>query len=314
MAFAAAIAAATEAQPQARPDKVAGRTLLADGDGLAYYCAGNDDTSPGQARRNLEQKIESAMRAAGADKVSILATSAASHKGHRYAISRVKVYQGKRDGGRRPKNWQFMRELIERDPRTVVTDTLEADDLFHINSVRLGDENVAILTEDKDMRMVPGWHLNWDSHALVRVRPDTWAFEVDGKVYGRKWFWLQMLMGDGVDNIPGLPLFLDGVYASGPKKGQPKLSKCGKETAPKLLADCRTEYEAACAVGNLYQGLYGDRWPVEMLEQAALLWMRRSDRLLDCRLPGGPMHSMVANGAMSFEQAEAELRSRVVDV
>jgi hypothetical protein len=203
--FAAAIAAASSAQPQARPDKVAGRTLLADGDALAYYCAGGEDTPSGLARRNLERKIEEAMRAAGADKVVILVTSGASHKGHRYAIARAKTYQGKRDAGRKPRNWQFMRELIERDARSVVTDTLEADDLFHINSVRLGDENVAILTQDKDMRMVPGWHLNWETHALVRVHPETWAFEVDGKVFGRKWFWLQMLHGDPTDNIPGLP-------------------------------------------------------------------------------------------------------------
>lgn len=302
MRFAAAIAAATNAQPQARPDKVAGRTLLADGDGLAYYCAGNDDTSPGQARRNLEQKLEGAMRAAGADKVTILATSAASHKGHRYAISRVKQYQGKRDHGRRPRNWQFMRELIERDPRTVITDTLEADDLFHINSVRLGDENVAILTQDKDMRMVPGWHLHWDTHALVRVRPDTWAFEADGKVYGRKWFWLQMLHGDSADNVPGLPKWTDDA-------GKQKL--CGEVTAAKLLAECHDEESAADMVANQYLRFYLGEAPTQLMEQACLLWMRRSDRLFDCVLPGGPLATMPEE---AVRKACADIKSRVVDV
>ena len=303
MSFAAAIAAATSAQPHARPDKVAGRTLLADGDGLAYYCAGNDDTSPGQARRNLETKIESAMRAAGADKVTILLTSAASHKGHRYAISRVKPYQGKRDHGRRPRNWQFMRELLERDPRSVVTDTLEADDLFHINSVRLGDENVAILTQDKDMRMVPGWHLNWDTHALVRVHPDTWTFEADGKTFGRKWFWLQMLHGDTADNVPGLPKYRDGE----------KLKLCGEVTAGKLLASAQNNGQAFDTVARLYGGLYGEDWRVPMLEQACLLWMRRSDRLLDCMLPGGPMEPSPANH-VSWAAAGADIRARVTDL
>lgn len=301
MRFAAAIAAATDAQPQARPDKVAGRTLLADGDGLAYYCAGNDDTAPGQARRNLESKLEGAMRAAGADKVSILATSSASHKGHRYAISRVKQYQGKRDHGRRPRNWQFMRELIERDPRTVMTDTLEADDLFHINSVRLGGEHVAILTQDKDMRMVPGWHLHWDTHALVRVRPDTWAFEADGKVFGRKWFWLQMLHGDSADNIPGLPkCTIDG-----------KQKLCGEVTAAKLLAGCHNEPQAADVVANQYLHFYEGRAPTELMEQACLLWMRRSDRLFDCILPGGPLHSMPEE---AVRKAIGDIKERVVDL
>lgn len=302
MKFAAAIAAAAESQPQARPDKVAGRTLLVDGDGLAYYCAGNDETTSGQARRNLELKIESARVAAGADDVSILVTSSASHKGHRYAISRVKQYQGKRSHSRRPKNWQFMRELIERDPRSTVTDTLEADDLFHINSVRLGDENVAILTQDKDLRMVPGWHLNWDSHSLVRVHPETWEIEVDGKVFGRKWFWLQMLHGDSTDNVPGLPkATFDG-----------KQKLCGEVTAQTILSGCRSEFEARVAVYSQYEAYYGAGWEVTLLEQACLLWMRRSDRLLDCTLPGGPLHT--PGREFSAGLAQAEIRSRVVDL
>lgn len=299
MTLAAAIAAAVAAQPQARPDTVAGRTLLVDGDALAYYCAGNDDTSAGQARKNLELKIESAMRAAGADKVSILVTSAASHKGHRYAIARVKEYQGKRNHSRRPKNWQLMRSFIEQDPRSVVTDTLEADDLFHINSVRLGDENVAILTQDKDMRMVPGWHLSWENHSLVRVHPDTWELVVDGKVYGRKWFWLQMLHGDTADHIPGLPKC---IVAS-------KQKLCGEVTAAALLQGCATEQDARDTVADQYAAFYGDRWPVELLEQACLLWMRRSDRLLDCLLAGGPLEGMPIQS-----HHVAEIRSRVVDL
>jgi len=299
--IAAAIAAAVAAQPQARPDKVVGRTLLADGDGLAYYCAGNDDTAPGMARRNLESKIEGAMRAAGADSVKLLVTGAASHKGHRYAIATVKAYQGKRSHSRRPRNWQYLRELIEQDARSHITDTLEADDLFHHYSLSLGDEHVAILTQDKDMRMVPGWHLHWDDHALVRVHPDTWAFESNGKVYGRKWFWLQMLHGDTADHIPGLP--------KATIAGKQKL--CGEVTAAQLLDGCNTEREVQAVVFGQYASLYGDRWEAAVLEQACLLWMRRSDRLFDCMLPGGPLH---VPGSAMFEQAKRELSSRVVDL
>jgi hypothetical protein len=299
--FAAAIAAAADTQPHARPSKVAGRTLLVDGDGLAYDCAGNDDTPSGVARRNMEDKIASAMRAAGADRVMILATSRASHKGHRYAIARVKPYQGKRDSSRRPKNWAFLRELIERDPRAVVTDTLEADDLFHINSVRLGDDNVALLTEDKDMRMVPGWHLHWQTHALVRVHPETWATEAGGKVFGRKWFWLQMLHGDSTDNIPGLPQWVN-------EKGTRK--PCGPVTAENLLADCKGEPWARSAVCKAYRDSYGEGWEAQLLEQACLLWMRRTDRLFDCTAPGGPLDCM----SPALTKAVLEVRSRVEDV
>jgi len=303
--LAAAIAAASASQPHARPDTVVGRTLLADGDGLAYYCAGNDDTPSGLARRNLESKIEAAMRAAGADKVVILATSSASHKGHRYAISRVKPYQGKRNKSRKPRNWQFMRELIERDPRTVVTDTLEADDLFHINSVRLGDENVAILTEDKDMRMVPGWHLHWENHSLVRVHPSTWAFEANDKLFGRKWFWQQMCQGDGVDNVPGLTqCLIDG-----------KLQQCGEVRAKRLLADAHSEAPALEIVYDQYMQTYGATSAVEgvtaFIEQACLLWMRRTDRLFDCMDAGGPLERIDQTLAAA---ARRVVRDRVEDI
>lgn len=299
MTFAAAIAAAADSQPHARPDKVAGRLLLADGDALAYYCAGNDDTTTGLARRNLQDKLESAARAAGASDVRILVTSSASHKGHRYAIARAKPYQGKRDHGRRPKNWQFLRTLIEQDPRSVVTDTLEADDLFHINSVQHGDENVAILTQDKDMRMVPGWHLHWENHSLTRVRPDTWALEANDKVYGRKWFWLQMLHGDTADNIPGLPKATFGT----------KQMQCGEVRAGVILAACDNEPSAQRIVAGHYEAFYGTRWQAELLEQACLLWMRRSDRLLDCMQAGGPLEGM----PLASHHVQ-EIRSRVVDV
>jgi Autographiviridae exonuclease len=306
VSFAAAIAAASAAQPQARPDKVAGRTLLADGDGLAYYCAGNDDTPSGIARRNLETKIESAMRASGADKVLILATSAASHKGHRYAISRIKPYQGKRNKSRRPRNWQFMRELIERDPRTVVTDTLEADDLFHINSVRLGDDNIAILTEDKDMRMVPGWHLHWENHSLVRLMPDTWAFEANDKLFGRKWFWQQMCEGDTVDHVAGLT----GCYL-----GDKFFAQCGPSRAKQILKDCHDEPAALAAVYDQYLRVYGKGNTLDgviaFIEQACLLWMRRTDRLFDCMDAGGPLERLDQTLASA---ARRVIRDRVEDL
>ena len=60
--FAAAIAAAAVGAPMSNGDTPApeGRVLLVDGDGLCYYCAGNDDTSPGEARNRVLEKIAAA--------------------------------------------------------------------------------------------------------------------------------------------------------------------------------------------------------------------------------------------------------------
>ncbi len=77
-------------------------------------------------------------------------------------------------------------------------------------------DNVVIYTQDKDMRMLPGRHLDWVSHRLHTV---SYSCAMDGPVevldsvfsekqYGPKWFWLQMLHGDTADNIPGLPRYV----------------------------------------------------------------------------------------------------------
>lgn len=248
---------------------VPGRMLLVDGDGLAYSCAGSDDTDPGQARINVLQKIEQGMRAGRCEKACILLTMPGSHKGHRFAIATAKPYQGQRSSGRRPKNWAYLRGLLENSklPYPIVrTFSAEADDLFGRAGKSLGWDNVVILTEDKDMQMLPGHHLSWRDFNYVWVPEDAWAVEAHGKVFGRKWFWLQMLQGDTADNVPGLPGFFNEKAMFKP---------VGPKTAEKFLEDCKDEFEARATVYGLYRGTFEDKAAEAMAEQAVLLWMRR---------------------------------------
>lgn len=315
--FAAAIAAAAASSPMGGDSvPVARRILLVDGDGLAYYCAGNDDTSPGEARANLISKVRSAQRVCGAEEVRILLTASGSHKGHRYAIARVKPYQGQRVNNRRPNNWRHLRDSMWSDTfpfdiqETVIA---EADDIFGWWAYNYPDD-VVIYTQDKDMRMLPGMHLDWVSHRIHRVehtlsdvrhehrmynvRPADSVF--NEKQYGPKWFWLQMLHGDTADHIPGLPKYVvDG-----------KAKPVGEVTAGKLLAD---EHLPHLRVADLYHSYYGKRWLVEMLEQACLLWMRRDPtKWDDCVEFGGPLYHFNDAGE-EFSEAYAEIERRVLD-
>jgi hypothetical protein len=311
-----AIAAAAEASPMANgsvpvtPD----RTLLVDGDGLAYYCAGNDDTEPGDARANLIRKVQSAARLVGAEKTRLLVTASGSHKGHRYAVARVKPYQGQRAGKVRPKNWEYLRNLLEGGTLPFLTHLAtgcEADDLFGYYCYS-DPKNSVLYTQDKDMRMLPGMHLDWVSHRTHKVdwtmtlcreytvahnhQPVSSVF--NDKQYGPRWFWLQMLQGDTADNIPGLPKYVvDG-----------NAKPVGEVTADKLLSGAAP----ACAiVAALYESYYGERWLVEMLEQAVLLWMRRDPQAWDdCVDPGGPL-APFNDGGEVFMKAYAEIELRV---
>lgn len=268
------------------PSPGGGRYLLADGDGLAYYCAGSTNTDPARAKQNLLDKLRAAKRQCGADKVIVLCTSSGSDKGGRYAVARVKPYQGQRTSARRPANWEVLRAFLEAghpDFTVQFFDQAEADDGFSFLSRKLGHERVVILTQDKDMRMVPGYHMVWDDHRMFKLRPGTFSATFNDNLYGDKWFWTQLLTGDTADNIPGLPwMMVNG-----------KQKRVGAVAAASILADCANNAAAGTAVLQAYRSYYGIGAELQMMEQASLLWMRNHSARdpLDVCQPGNPMYA-----------------------
>lgn len=258
-----AAAAATSPQfgPGVFPAVEPGLVLHMDGDYMAYYCAGNDDCEPGRARRNAMDRIEQTRRLTGSASVVLHLSSAACTKANRYFIATVKVYQGQRTG-RKPKNWEYLRGVLEHyegqhfKPKLWMT--READDgmAYCANQSR-----VAISTRDKDMRMLPGLHINWMTYELTEVPKG--AYDItgsDGLQYGRKWFYLQLLHGDTADNIPGLPKLFG--------------KQCGEATAKRYLGKAASAEDAYDHIQTAYADFYGSQWPDALAEQAALLWLR----------------------------------------
>lgn len=292
--FAGAVAAAAATTPQGNGEVriLPNRILRVDGDGLAYYCAGKDGSDPADAKRAVLDKIRSAQRACGAGKVIVLLTATGSIKGGRYAVATVKPYQGQRVSSRRPDNWAFLRNFLESydGPEFTVQISIdqEADDLFAqaSNASMCPEDDCVIYTQDKDMRMIPGYHLNWVDHSVVKVPHGTWCIVHNEKVYGRKWFWLQMLHGDTADNIPGLyRMVVNG-----------KEVKVGEVTANKILAVAKDEDEARSLVTEAYETYYGDKAEDHLAEQAQLLWMQRADDCMDAFCDGGPFEDQLGDG------------------
>lgn len=262
------------------PAPEAGVVAHIDGDFCAYNLAGRDDTDPGQARRNLLHKFESIKYASGATSVMVHLTDNASTKGDRYLAATVKPYQGQRNSSRKPKNWAVLREFMENydgDKFTVKNwMTREADDgmAYVAYAAAAAGKRAVIATKDKDMRMLPGRHIVWETRQLVDVPFNTFAMRgPDDKIYGHLWFWLQMLQGDTADNIPGLPKYVN-------ERGN--LTLCGEKTAPKLLQGCVDNADAQEVVTDLYKGFYQDTAYDRLVEQASLLWLR-TDRHANIR-------------------------------
>lgn len=271
-AYAAKAAAANPMPLVNVPSPTEGLVAHVDGDFCAYNCAGSDDTDPGQARRNLLSKLDSIKFASGATAVVVHLTDRASTKGERYLAATVKPYQGQRNSGRKPKNWEVLREYMETYDgdkfRVKNWMTREADDgiayVTH-HAAQAGKLSV-ICTADKDMRMLPGRHVIWKTKQLVEVPFGTYDLTgPDDETYGHKWFWLQMLMGDTADFIPGLPKYITPAG---------KEAQVGKVTAYKLLAGTENNAEAYAVVSGLYRGYYDDDWADRFVEQATLLWLR----------------------------------------
>lgn len=279
--------ASTEAPQAARKRTlVPGLILHVDGDMICYSCAGNDETLPGDARQRAMSKINKFKAMSGAERIVVHMTNDKGNKGERYLAATVKPYQGQRKDGRKPKNHAYLCEWLSQykgpDMQVKVWANREADDgvaacAYHACRSDKGPGYIAIASQDKDFRMMPGLHVDWVSYDTIMVEHGCWAkTNNSGKLFGTKWFWMQMLHGDAADHIPGLEkvMMLDAR-----KNLVPKL--CGEKTAEKLLDKCENSAQALNEVLGMYHEYYAEHLGLgyevaddRFVEQACLLWMR----------------------------------------
>lgn len=166
----------------------------------------------------------------------------------RETVATIKPYKGNRDPNHKPKYFAEIRDYILSTYDAELVTGQEADDAIGIEQYRHPDRSTVIVTIDKDLNMIPGWHFNPRKQDIYLVSKD----EAD------RFFWWQMLVGDPVDNIPGI-------------------NKVGPKTADKILEECQSIEELSAKVAELYKKQYGDTWEQAMEEVAKLLWIRRKE-------------------------------------
>lgn len=140
---------------------------------------------------------------------------------------------------------------------------LEADDLMGILMTAHPDKYICI-SRDKDLRQIKGWHYGWEVHNQPSFGP--YEYSDFGEITltakrklvggGMKFFYCQLLMGDKVDTIPGIP-------------------GLGTVTAYTIINPCNTIEECEAAIKVPYQKHYGIEWLSVMREQGRLLHMSR---------------------------------------
>lgn len=141
-------------------------------------------------------------------KDSIVQVYLSGERNFRDNIWQTKKYKGNRDQPK-PTHLKAVREYLLGGWFAVVSQNQEADDDIGIAS---GDGTVIVST-DKDLDQISGWHYNWVNEEVYYVTNQ----DADQFLYE------QIISGDTVDNIPGLPGF-------GPAKARKYLDARGEES------------------------------------------------------------------------------------
>lgn len=169
------------------------RTALLDAEIIAYKCAAiaeRDGESEADAVDRAVSMARSWAEAARAtDAIACLSG------GNNFRRKIFPAYKASRKGKPKP---VFLRACIDAMYQLgayAYHDDLEADDVMGILATNRTLPNPVIVTIDKDLLQVPGWHCNPDKHCFpVRITPEEAAYALD----------VQTLAGDSTDGIPGV--------------------------------------------------------------------------------------------------------------
>jgi hypothetical protein len=210
-------------------------------------------------REMIVNKINSICYAVGATAPPKIFLSGGNN--FREDIAKRKGYKLNREGKKKPFHWENIRAYLIHVYGATVVDGYEADDALAMAQTG----NTVICSRDKDLRQVPGMHYSWECGAQGEIGPylvgelgEFWTEKLPRELKGTgyRFFAAQCLMGDSVDNIPGL-------------KGW------GPVKTYNHLKDATTVNELNWLLLCAFHSVYGDSFISELCEQADLVWMVR---------------------------------------
>lgn len=295
---------------------VPGRVAHMDGDFFAYQVSYDEERTWDTIKHNLDITIETFRLLCGAEHAELHLTGSGGTKGGRYEQAMLKPYQEQRKEKPKPSRLEDVRLYMKEHYGAHYWMDREADDgmaMAQTAALDRGEGNLSVIvSKDKDLRIVQGIHLDFDSMTLHTVHGYGELYLEQGsalklKGWGPAFFWAQMLMGDPADNISGLPLVhaprLNHICPTaatekqaakarlGDEKAQAQLlarkpKQCGPRMAYDLLNGVSSDIEAWRLVADLYRehgqakGFVNYRtgesitWQDACASEARLLWMR----------------------------------------
>lgn len=140
-----------------------------------------------------------------------------------------------------------LRAYVASMPDVVLSHGAEADDLLRMWSCQVGSGSYAVVSPDKDLDCIPGLHVypknGFNTYEVLEEQ-------------ARHHYWQQILTGDGVDNIPGLP-------------------QIGPARANALLSGASTDEEYLSKAILAYKKFHPNDWEEHLVFNGRLIHMWR---------------------------------------
>jgi len=219
--------------------------MLIDGDVVVYqigFRADKDELGFTDTLGLLQEFIESLQELCREKEYTIIL----SPKSCNFREEIFSEYKKNRNSKHKPLFYEDIRSALIEKWGAIVTVGQEADDAMGL----MQTDTTIICSIDKDLNMVPGWHYNWrkPEEGLVWV----------GELEAFKFFMLQCLTGDSVDNIPGL-------YKIAKRKAMPKVKEPLDD--PRMTTKGMWEYIKEVYTKEHYDALF---------LTSKLLWIRHT--------------------------------------
>lgn len=167
-------------------------------------------------------------------------------------------YKANRRNTPKPRHLEGCRQYLIEKYNAVVSEGCEADDLMGVaQCAQTAKEPTIIVSLDKDMLQVPGWHYSW--HIEGGTPDKRWVKEAKLQeitpVEGARHFYTQMLTGDSTDGIKGC-------------------SGVGKVGAARMLSSPELTEED---MFNIVRDAYGNDEEMEMNGACLHIWRNMGD-------------------------------------
>jgi 5'-3' exonuclease len=232
------------------------KELLIDGDQIAHIMAYR---APIDIGRDIHYYIKNLKEETNCNKSKLFIQGPGNY---RHELATLMPYKGNRKRDNK-ELVDEIRTLMVSEFNAISVKGVETDDALGLNQ----RDDTIICSSDKDLNMIPGWHFNISKGNIYKVN----------KEEGIKNFYLQLLTGDKVDNIPGLS-------EKAPLRG------IGPKTAQKILNGKDNEKDMFNTIKELYKNKYGEVYSYEhwkskeriecnyltvLNENAQLLWIQQ---------------------------------------